>query len=80
LASERLAILPGALLAAASATDAGQRWIDEHTTEAVMLGVGAVLLALRFSLDRANWRTVVRAFVYAGSPLVVRAVIRRLTS
>lgn len=73
------ALIPGAAFAALAATDRGKRWIDEHTTETVMLGCGAVLLVLRFALDRASWHTVVRAFVLAGSPLAMRGLWRRFS-
>jgi hypothetical protein len=68
----------GAAYAAWLSTEDGQEWIDENTTLGVMLGVGGVLAMLRLALPATACGRVVRAFVAAGAPLVVRGLLRKL--
>lgn len=68
----------GTIAAILLSSDEGKEFIDEYTTVGVVIGVGAVLLALRLTQSRDEWRTTVSAFAAAGAPLVVRGVVRRL--
>lgn len=58
-------------------TPKGRHFTDSHTTETVIIGVGLVLSALRVILPAAAWRRVVAAFAVAGTPLVVRSLMKR---
>jgi hypothetical protein len=73
-----LALMFGSIYAVALSSDDGKEWIDDNTTLGVVLGVGGVLVALRFGLERRDWNTVVTTFVAAGGPLVARGVMRKL--
>jgi len=58
-------------------TPKGRHFTDSHTVETVIIGVGLVLGALRVILPAAAWRRVVVAFAVAGTPLVVRSLVKR---
>ena len=65
--------------AAALNTDVGKEFADEYTWASVVLGTGLVLTILRFILPREYWQKVALAFAVAGTPMVARSLLRKLT-
>lgn len=68
----------GTVYAVFLSSDDGKEWIDANTTVGVVLGVAGMIVALRFTQSRDEWRKTTGAFAAAGAPLVVRGILRRL--
>jgi len=54
----------------------GQKFVDENTTESVVIGSGIILIGLGLVLRPKAWGKVVAAFVLAGAPMVVRKLLK----
>ena len=81
MGTETLVYIVLALLAIAYAlilnTPGGKRFADQYTWASVVVGTSLVLAALWFIIPADNWMKVFLAFVVAGTPMIIRSLLKR---
>ena len=65
------------LYALALSTEQGRQFTERHTWATVVIGNSLILAALRAVLPAEQWRRVALAFVAAGTPMILRSLLRR---
>jgi hypothetical protein len=58
-------------------TAAGKSFADQYTWASVVIGTSLVLGALWFIIPADNWQKVFLAFVVAGTPMILRSLLKR---
>ncbi len=68
-----------AAYATALNTEVGRNFAKEYTWASVVCGVSLVLVILRFILPKEYWEKVVLAFAVAGTPMIIRSLLGKLS-